>query len=484
MNNRQDTELKEQAAHASDSSSDIAIRRPRGGKRGFPVFYTIYFSFIALFVIAVVIGLNFLHGILSEYEDVQPKYAAEAIYTEHFATPDISHLMDISGAEYTTFESEEAVVKYLGEQLEGKTITYAESSVKGDSNTRSYNVFCDGTRFSIFTLRESAQKTEHGFTTWELDSVRLTFSLPGNSYDFLIPEGYVLTANGTPVPEKYIAGESVLTDAYKLTEGTAGVKYIPYTVSGFLSVPTFEVKDAEGNAATLTYNEDSKISTVGAGRITVIMPEGYTAYIGETAVTEQFKTQDAAEASVFNEFLRSDVAGINYVKYVVEGFIDIPEIKVKNAQGAESRVIYDEGAVTFEALPVYDAQLRTDNEAWILKGFETITLYLQNVAGSKADMRAYFDTASEAWKGYNSINPNWNFEALTYTFEDESVDEFISYDADHFSCRVRLHYIGRRKSATYQETTDKIVFFRRSGDKFLIYNVSNTEALSGLGVER
>ena len=99
-------------------------------------------------------------------------------------------------------------------------------------------------------------------------------------------------------------------------------------------------------------------------------------------------------------------------------------------------------------------------------------------------MRAYFDTASEAWKGYNSINPNWNFEALTYTFEDESVDEFISYDADHFSCRVRLHYIGRRKSATYQETTDKIVFFRRSGDKFLIYNVSNTEALSGLGVER
>ena len=99
-------------------------------------------------------------------------------------------------------------------------------------------------------------------------------------------------------------------------------------------------------------------------------------------------------------------------------------------------------------------------------------------------MRAFFDTTSEAWKGYNSINPNWNFEALSYTFEDESVTEFISYDEDHFSCHVKLHYIGRRGSrGLYEETTDKIVFFRRSGDKFLIYNVSNTEAVSGLGVE-
>ena len=190
MNNRQDTELNEQATHTADSSPDIAIRRARGGRRGFPVFYTIYFSFIALFVVAVGFGLNFLVGILSEYEAVQPKYTAEAIYSEHFATPDISHLMEISGAEYTTFESKDAVVKYLGEQLEGKSITYAESSVKGEGNVRSYNVFCDGTRFSVFTIRESERVTEHGFATWELKDVRLTFSLPGNSYDFLIPEGF------------------------------------------------------------------------------------------------------------------------------------------------------------------------------------------------------------------------------------------------------------------------------------------------------
>lgn len=484
MNNRQDTELKERGRQSAESSPDISIRRARGTKHGFPVFYTIYFTFIALFVIAVGFGLYYLRGILCEYEDVQPKYAADAIYNEHFATPSITHLMEISGAEYTTFESEDAVVKYLDEQLEGKEITYAESSVKGEGNVRSYNVFCDGTRFGVFTLKESGTTTEHGFATWELDEVRLTFSLPGNSYDFLIPEGYTLYANGVVVGEKYIAGEGIVTDAYKLTEGKAGVKYTPYTVSGFLSAPTFEVKDAQGNVAELTHDEEKNLSTVGAGTVTVMLPEGYTAYIGDSAIGEQYKVADFNEPSVFNAFLYEGVAGINYVKYTVNGFLDTPTLTAKNAQGVECKVVYDEEGSTFEVLPVYSDALRAEHEAWILGAFETTVLYLQNVKGSKADMRAFFDTKSEAWKGYNSINPNWNFEALSYTFEDESVTEFISYDADHFSCHVKLHYIGRRGSrGLYEETTDKIVFFRRSGDKFLIYNVSNTEAITGLGVE-
>lgn len=483
MNNRNDIEIKE-PAQQNEAATDIAIRRSRKARRGFPVFYTVYFTLVALFLIAAAFGLKFLHGILAEYESVQPKYTAEEIFNEHFATPDINNLIELSGAEYTTFEDEAAVIKYLGEQLEGKSITYSESSVKGEGGERNYNVFCDGTRFSVFTVKESGETSEHGFEKYTLGSIRLTFSLPGNSYDFLIPEGYGLYANGVAVGEKYIAGEGIVTDAYKLTEGKAGVKYTPYTVSGFLSSPKFEVKDAEGNLAELTYDEERKLSTVGAGTVTIMLPEGYTAYIGESAVTEQYKVADFSEASVFNAFLREGVSGINYVKYTVNGFLDTPTVTAKNAQGVECKVVYDEGSSTFEVLPAYSEALRGEHEAWILGAFETTVLYLQNVKGSKADMRAFFDTTSEAWKGYNSINPNWNFEALSYTFEDESVTEFISYDEDHFSCHVKLHYIGRRGSrGLYEETTDKIVFFRRSGDKFLIYNVSNTEAVSGLGVE-
>lgn len=480
MNKNQELKQREKTAQPTGRES-VEYRRVRSGKRSFSLFYTIYFSFVGLFIIAAGFGLYFLSGILGEYEDVQPKYKAEEVFAEHFATPDIAGLIEISGAQYATFEPHDQVVAYLCGQLEGKSITYAESSVKEESDVRTYNVFCDVVRFGTFTIREGEGRTEHGFPVWEMSEIKLTVSLPGNSYDFLIPEGYVLSANGTAVPDRYIAGEGIVTDAYKLTDGKSGVKYVPYTVSGFLSAPTFTVKDAEGKDATLTYDEQSSVYSVGAGALTVLLPEGYTAYIGDVAIGEQYKDADYSEASAFNGFLAEGVAGINYVKYVVGGFIDIPTVTAKDASGVECKVIYDEQNATFEVLPVYSDALRAEHEEWILKGFETITLYLQNVEGKKSDMRAYFDTASEAWKGYNSINPNWNWEAKSYTFENKSVDEFISYDADHFSCHVKLHYIGRRGSQTYEETTDKIVFFRRSGDKFLIYNISNADAVAGLG---
>ena len=482
MNNKDRIQLNERPNTVEDGGVDMPVRRTVQ-RRGFPVFYTIYFSVIALVLVASIFGLKLLYDVLGEYESVQPKYTAQQIFDEYFADPDITQLIEMSGAEYATFESHDEVVKYLAAQLESKTITYAESSAKGDAGTRSYNVFCDGTRFSTFTIKESESATDHGFTTYELGQVRLTFSLPGNSYNFLIPDGYTLYANGVVVGEKYIAGDAITTNAYKLTEGKLGVKYTPYTVSGFLSAPTFEVKDKGGETAELSYNEEQDVSVVGAGSITVMIPEGYVAYLGDAAITDQYKIADSGEASVLNAFLAEGVPGINYVKYVVDGFIDIPTVTAKSPDGVECKVVYQEDGVIFEVMPAYSEQLRAEHEAWIIEAFETTVLYLQNVKGSKADMRAYFDTSSAAWKGYNSINPNWNFEALTYSFEDESVTDFISYDADHFSCRVHIHYIGRRKNATYEETTDKIVFFRRSGDKFLIYNISNTEAVMGLGVE-
>ncbi len=486
MNRNNDLELikrtKDAASHQTNNGS-IRVRQARA-HRTFPVFYVVYFTLIALFLIGVGFGLKYLHGILAEYESVQPKYAAEQVFTEYFLDPDIAQLVEMSSTEYAAFEPQEEVIKYLDAQIEGKEITYSESSIKGDGNTRTYNVFCSGARFSVFTLAESGECSEHGFEKYALRDVQLTFSLPENQYKFLLPEGYTLTANGVAVTEKYITGEYFDTDAYKLTSGAAGVRFVPYCVDGFLSTPTFEIKDREGNVCESVYDSESGVLTVGTESVTLHVPKGYTPYIGGVAVTEQFMVSDSETPSVFNQFLEDGVEGINYVSYSVNGFLSSPEIKVKDANGSECKVLYDTETKSYEAFPSYSSELRTNHEKWILDAFETTVLYLQNVKGTKTEVRAFFDTASEAWKGINSINPNWNFEALSYTFEGESVTDFISYDDDHFSCHVRLHYIGRRGSkGLYEETTDKIVFFKKSGDKFLIYNMPNTEAVAGFGVE-
>ena len=50
---------------------------PPKKRRRLSVFYTVYFSMIALFVIALIIGSFILHDVLAEYESVQPEYTAE-----------------------------------------------------------------------------------------------------------------------------------------------------------------------------------------------------------------------------------------------------------------------------------------------------------------------------------------------------------------------------------------------------------------------
>ena len=457
---------------------------PPKKRRRLSVFYTVYFALILLFVIALIIGSFILHDVLAEYESVQPEYTAEEIFREHFAEPDIASLIEMSSTEYALFEPAGRVAEYLSEQIEGKEITYSPSSIKESDGILAYNVFCGGARFAVFSIEQGEETSGYGFPIYRLREVGLTFSLPENGYGYVIPEGYTLYANGIEVGSRFISDDPIRSDAYNITEGALGVRYVSYWVEGFLSQPTFTVKDTAGTECEAEYDEERGIFFVDAPSITLTLPEGYTPYIGGYAVGEAYRLPDSTQPSVYNAFLHENAAPLNYTSYEVGGLFDLPEVTVRAPDGRECEVRHSEGAREYTALPAADETLRAEHEEHIIEAFELLTLYLQNMEGvTKAEVSRYFDTSSEAWAGYSSIYPNWNFEAFYYRFEDESADSFISYDEDHFSCRVRMHYIGNRTAtAVYEDKTDKLVFFRRAGDRFVIYNMPNTESVSGLGI--
>ncbi len=452
-------------------------------KRRFPVFWVLYLLFIAAFCVALWFGVRFLTGVLAEYEAVQPEYAAEDVFSEHFAHPDIERLLEMTSTEYALFETHEKVIEYLTSQIAEKEITYSESSAAGEEGIFTYNVFCGGARFAVFRIEQGPDATEHGFPIYVLKDVRLTFSLPDNAYSFLIPDGYTLYANGVEVPRSFISGEPVPTEAYRITSGELGVRYIPYRVDGFLSTPEFEVKDRDGADCGYEYDEDKDLYHIDAESITIRLPEGYTPYFGEHAVDIKYMAEGTSEPSVYNSYLREGASPVNYVSYTVNGFIDMPEVTVKNTQGVVCGIRFDEKTRTYESLPAYDEKMQAEHEQWILRALEKLTLYLQLVPGTqKDDVIGYFDTSSDIWRAYAEMNPDWNYEAYSYDFENESVSDLIVYDDAHFSCRVTMHYIGYRGSGRHEDITDKIVFFRRIGSRYYIYNMVNREAVSGLGM--
>ena len=485
MNNNQTENKLGHEKSPTPEYQGIRVRRAGSrSRRKFPLFYIIYISVIAVFIIGTVVGLFVLRAYLADYESVQPKYAAEEIFEQYFADPDIAELIEMSSTEYAAFDTQERVVEYLSEQIEGKKITYSESSAKDETGARSYNVFCDGARFSVFSIEESEEKSSFGFNKFKLKSIRLTLSLPDNSYSFLVPEGYTLYANGVKIEDKYIAADPVPSEAYTISEGKFGTRFIPYTVDGFLSSPTFEVKDREGESCRYTYDEESSIYTVETRTATVKVPEGCLPHLGGVALTDANLVPDSTEPSVFNAYIGEDATPLNYVSYTVSGFVDAPEFTVLSADGVECTVISDDEKLEYESLPVYSEAMQEEHKTWIRDAYRKLTLYLQHDPNTqKADVRVYYDTKSEVWIDINNTPPSFNYEAERYWFSDDSVSDFVVYDEEHFSCRVVHTFNGVRKNKEYTEVTDMTVFFKKSGNKFLIYNSLKTEALSGLGVE-
>ena len=465
-----------------DSEPDPPKKEPklRGQRKPFPVFYLIYTILVLAAVAGIFFAVDWVDGLLYEYELVQPKYKAEEVFAEHFETPDLEKLLEMSESNFAVFESRERVLEHIKGQFSAKNITYSES-VKNEAGEIQYNVYCDGVRFASFMLVPGEEKTEHGFGFYELGDIELMFSMPDNSYDFLVPDGYKIIANGITVEDKYICADPVPTDAYRITGGKAGIRYIPYSVSGFLSTPTLKVVDSAGEDVEFFYDEENDYYTVSCDSVTIRIPRGYKAYIENCEVADKFVLDEESVPSAYNEFLEEGSDGLNYIKYEVNGFFEDPKITVKSEDGTECRVRYDEDEALYECYPAYSLDLRGKKENEIIEIFRKYTLYLMYVDYSKSDLKVYFDPASVAWKKFSSINVTWQFEPTKYEFTNESVGEFIKYPDGTFSCRVKQKYTSWRGSAIYEQSIDMTVFFKPSGDQYLIYNMTNTDVIAGMG---
>ena len=89
-----------------DSEPDPPKKEPklRGQRKPFPVFYLIYTILVLAAVAGIFFAVDWVDGLLYEYELVQPKYKAEEVFAEHFETPDLEKLLEMSESNFAVFE--------------------------------------------------------------------------------------------------------------------------------------------------------------------------------------------------------------------------------------------------------------------------------------------------------------------------------------------------------------------------------------------
>ena len=235
------------------------MARKKSRKRGFPVFYTIYWTLVILAVAGIGYGCWYLWNVCEDYEAVQPKYVAEpyqAIYTEGR----IEEMIELSGGciDLCEYETEQDYVDYIRGLLEGKEVT-CTSAYSSDDSVKLYVAKADGAKFSNFTLVKSAETSEYGFDQWEFGSMTMDIPAPETTYTVKILSNYDVFVNGTQLSDSYITEADIETFAAgKLPGSIYTPTYNVYTFTSHFGTPEISVVNEEGEAGTLIADEDSE----------------------------------------------------------------------------------------------------------------------------------------------------------------------------------------------------------------------------------
>ena len=224
-------------------------------KKKLPVFYKIYFTVLALLLVAAGAGLFWLRGFLADYEAAQPKHAADAIYAQYYASGDFAELAKKCAGD-DPFLSPDALATYLTEACAGKELSWSSGTATDGQPT--YVVKAGDVKISSFTLR---QKEEPGarFARYEADTFTCFYQT--DTAAVVAPAGYTVSVNGIDLSKKYITEKDLPGEGdHLLPEGVAGVKYNRYEVTILSGAPIVTTASSpEGVPAPIAYDETEQV---------------------------------------------------------------------------------------------------------------------------------------------------------------------------------------------------------------------------------
>ena len=227
-------------------------------KRTLPLFYKIFFSVLMLAVCAVGVGLWMLNGVLEEYESVQPKNVADEIFAKYYASHDFDTLAAKCATE-NPFASAADVASYMHEKYDGAEMTCTSGAAQGEAPT--YIVKVNDYKISSFTLKESAERSKHGWVKYEEGDFVLYYDTA--EVTVTAPETYKVFVNSVELGEAQVTQKDIPGEGDELLpQGVEGVKYTQYTVKGLIKTPEITSESPDGLASEVKYVESEKMYRV------------------------------------------------------------------------------------------------------------------------------------------------------------------------------------------------------------------------------
>lgn len=135
-------------------------------------FYTIYFSVIIVFFIALIVGGILLFGWLRSYEQSQPTTIVNSVISEYIKPGKYDKLKKDFDIELSEYETEEHFYSLLHDNIDGKKLSISHSSLKPEGIDDAYIVKADDVKvLNIFLKKHKIGKG------YDVDSIEVSKNL-------------------------------------------------------------------------------------------------------------------------------------------------------------------------------------------------------------------------------------------------------------------------------------------------------------------
>jgi len=227
--------------------------RAKRSWKGTLIFYLCCLIFVFVFYVGAFIGLNFLKDWLVKFEAAQPTVKCQEVFDQLFADPDWEELYELAGMEAGSYEGVEAFASFMDAKVGDSELTYLETSA-GLSGDKKYVVSLGEEKLATFTLED--KNDAQGMTAvpdWQLSGVE--FFLEGQErFQIVMAEGCTAYVNGTALLDDQVVARRISRADQYLPTFAPRTRLLVLEVSGLLTQPTVEIRDAGGTAQTVTFD--------------------------------------------------------------------------------------------------------------------------------------------------------------------------------------------------------------------------------------
>ncbi len=248
-----------------------------------PLFYKIYFSVIALFLVVLTVALIFLHSWLKSYEAAQPINLINNIVEKHLTTGNIAYLQENCGLEISPYETEINLSAFVENEISDKTLTAVVSAKRPDGCDAAYTVKADGKKLlNIFLKKKSGAASflpTYTVLGSELDSgfyKSITVTMPQNAE---------ITVNGVMLDSKLRKDSEIPEFAKKYLTSEKTEKPQTATIEKLLSdnvtvTAKLGGKETDVSKSDNTYSVYQYIDSSIKQKIQNVATKGSQAYAG------------------------------------------------------------------------------------------------------------------------------------------------------------------------------------------------------------